>query len=94
VIVVKKKNGKFRFYVNYKLLNNITKKDNHLLPKIDEMLDTLQDAQWFITLDLALEHWQIKVKKKDKKKTAFIIKFGIYEFKVMSFELCNITANF
>src|SRR5271154_2135159 len=54
VVVVKKKNGKLRFCVNYKPLNDITKKDNYPLPHIDEILDSLHQAQWFTTLDLAL----------------------------------------
>jgi hypothetical protein len=94
VVVVKKKNKKFRFCVNYKPLNDITKKDNYPLPRIDEMLDALQDAQWFTTLDLASGYWQIKVKKEDQEKTAFITKFGTYEFKVMPFGLCNAPATF
>jgi hypothetical protein len=94
VVVVKKKNGKFRFCVNYKPLNDITKKDNYPLPRIDEMLDALQDAQLFTTLDLASGYWQIKVKKEDQEKTAFITKFGTYEFKVMPFGLCNAPVTF
>jgi hypothetical protein len=94
VLVIKKKNGKFRFYVNYKPLNDITKKDNYSLPRINEMLDALQDAQWFTTLDLASGYWQIKVKKEDQEKTVFITKFGTYEFKVMPFGLCNAPATF
>jgi hypothetical protein len=94
VVVVKKKNGKFRFCVNYKPLNDITKKDNYPLPRIDEILDALQDAQWFTTLDLVSGYWQIKVKKEDQEKTTFITKFGTYEFKVMPFGLCNTSATF
>ncbi|GBC25874.2 retroviral-like aspartic protease 1 [Rhizophagus irregularis DAOM 181602=DAOM 197198] len=94
VVVVKKKNGKLRFCVNYKPLNDITKKDNYPLPRIDELLDSLQDAQWFTTLDLALGYWQIKVRAEDQEKTAFITKFGTYEFKVMPFGLCNALATF
>jgi hypothetical protein len=70
------------------------KKDNYPLFRIDEMLDALQDAQWFTTLDLASGYWQIKVKKEDQEKTAFITKFGTYEFKVMPFGLCNTPATF
>ena len=44
VVVVKKKNGKFRLCVNYKPLNDITKKDNYPLPRIDELLDSLQNV--------------------------------------------------
>ena len=94
VVVVKKKNGKLRFCVNYKPLNDITKKDNYPLPRIDELLDSLQDAQWFTTLDLASGYWQIKVRKEDQEKTAFITKYGTYEFKVMPFGLCNAPATF
>ena len=94
VVVVKKKNGKYRLCVNYKPLNDITKKDNYPLPRIDEILDSLRDAQWFSTLDLASGYWQIKVKKEDQEKTAFITKFGIYQFKVILFGLCNAPATF
>ncbi|GBC39999.2 putative integrase core domain protein [Rhizophagus irregularis DAOM 181602=DAOM 197198] len=69
------------FCINYKPLNDITKKDNYPLPRIDELLDSLQNAQWFTTLDLASGYWQIKVRAEDQEKTAFITKFGTYEFK-------------
>jgi len=94
VVVVKKKNGKFRFCVNYKPLNDVTKKDNYPLPRIDEILDSLKDAKWFTTLDLASGYWQIKVREEHREKTAFITKFGTYEFKVMPFGLCNAPATF
>ena len=57
VVIVKKKNGKFRFCVNYKPLNDVTKKDNYPLPRIDEILDSLNGAQLFTTLDLASGYW-------------------------------------
>src|SRR5581483_1613593 len=85
---------KLRFCVNYKPLNDVTKKDNYPLPRIDKILDSLHEAQWFTTLDLALGYWQIKVCKEDQEKTAFITKFGTYEFKVMPFGLCNAPATF
>jgi hypothetical protein len=70
------------------------KKNNYSLPRINEMLDALQDAQWFSTLDLASGYWQIKVKKMNQEKTAFITKFETYEFKVMPFGLCNTPVTF
>ena len=58
---MKKKNRNYQFCVNYKPLNDITKKDNYPLLRIDEILDRLKDAQWFTTLDLTSGYWQIKV---------------------------------
>ena len=94
ILIVKKKNGQLRFCVNYKPLNDVTKKDNYPLPRIDEILDSLNEAQWFTTLDLASEYWQIKMRPEDQEKTAFITKYGTYEFKVMPFGLCNAPATF
>jgi hypothetical protein len=94
VVVVKKKNGKFRLCVNYKALNDVTKKDNYPLPRVDDIFDSLKGAKWFITLDLASGYWQIKVRTEDQEKTAFITKFGLFEFKVMPFGLCNAPATF
>jgi hypothetical protein len=91
----KKKNGKLWLCVNYyKPINDITKKDNYPLPRIDEILDSLKGAKWFTTLDLASGYWQIKVREEDWKKTAFITKYRTFEFKVMPFGLCNVLATF
>ena len=94
VVVIKKKNGKFRLCVNYKALNDVTKKDNYPLPRVDDIFDSLKGAKWFTTLDLASGYWQIKVRAEDQEKTAFITKFGLFEFKVMPFGLCNASATF
>ena len=94
VVLVKKKNGKLRFCVDYRRLNKITKKDAYPLPRVDEMLDTLSGSKWFSTLDLASRYWQIQIHPKDREKIAFTTKFGTYEFNVMPFGLCNAPATF
>ena len=52
-------------------MNDLTKKDAHPLPRIDDTLDTLGGAQWFSTLDLASGYWQVEVDPADREKTAF-----------------------
>src|SRR5437763_10347347 len=70
IVFVQKKGREMQFYVDYRKLNKITKKDNHLLPRIDEMLDKLEGSQWFSSIDLASTYWQVEMDEKDIKKTA------------------------
>ncbi|GBM89899.1 Retrovirus-related Pol polyprotein from transposon 297 [Araneus ventricosus] len=94
VVLVKKKNGEWRFCVNYRRLNKITKKDVYPLPRIDDALDCLAGAKIFSMMDLKSGYWQIEVDDKDREKTAFVTSDGLYEFKVMPFGLCNAPATF
>ena len=64
------------------------------MPVIDDLLDTFNSAQWFTCLDLASGYWQVAMDNKDKNKTAFTTKYGLYEFNVMPFGFCNAPATF
>ena len=92
--MVRKKDGSYRFCVDFRRLNSITKKDVHPLPRIDDALDTLSGSKWFSTLDLASGYWQVEMDPADKEKTAFITPFGLHQFRVMPFGLTNAPSTF
>ncbi|UYV65614.1 hypothetical protein LAZ67_3004865, partial [Cordylochernes scorpioides] len=94
VILVKKRDGKYRFCVDYRKLNNVTVKDVYPIPRIDEVMDTLQGSTHFSAIDLRTGYWQVEVEERDKEKTAFTTAHGLYEFNVMPFGLCNAPATF
>ncbi|UYV70530.1 K02A2.6-like [Cordylochernes scorpioides] len=84
----------FLFCVDYRKLNDVTVKDVYPIPRIDEVLDTLQGSKYFSAIDLKSGYWQVEVEEKDKEKTAFTTAHGLYEFNVMPFGLCNAPATF
>ncbi|UYV66855.1 hypothetical protein LAZ67_4003110 [Cordylochernes scorpioides] len=94
IILVKKKNGTFRFCVDYRNLNSVTVEYQYPLPRIDDCFDSLHGARYFTSLDLCSGYWQVEVEEQDREKTAFITPDGHYQFNVLPFGLCNGPATF
>eukprot|EP00794_Sanderia_malayensis_P015550 gene15550-biopygen13260 len=76
IVLVKKKDGSYRFYVDYRKLNGITIRDAHPLPRVDDLLDALNGSKIFSTLDLRQGYWQVSMDPQDSEKTAFVLYLG------------------
>lgn len=77
VVIVEKKDGMWRFRIEYRILNEVTEADAYLLPCIDENLDTLSGSQYFSALDLTSWYWQAPLDPGSQERAAFVTHRGL-----------------
>ena len=80
--------------VDYRALNRQTKKDVYPLPRIDDLLDKLLQATCLSAIDLASGYHQVRLAPGDCKKTAFVTRYGLFEYTVLPLGLCNAPSTF
>jgi len=94
IVLVRKKSGKLRMCVDYRLLNNRTIKDAYALPRVEEIFDCLH-GKYFSTIDMKSGYHQVELEEEHKERTAFTVgPLGFFEFNKMPFGLCNSPATY
>jgi hypothetical protein len=94
MIFIPKKDGTQRLCVDYHALNEVTVKNKYSLPRIDDLFDQLCGACVFSKIDPRSGYHQLKIRECNIPKTAFVSRYGLYEYTVVSFGLTNAPAYF
>ena len=94
LVVVKKKDGSNRMCVDYRQLNLVMVADPAPMSTAEDLFGKLGKCQYYSTIDLSKEYWQIPVAEEDIHKTAFVTPDGCYEFLRMPFGMKNSGAMF
>ncbi|MCO5564458.1 hypothetical protein L7F22_018119 [Adiantum nelumboides] len=94
IVIVPKKNGKLKVCVDLKKVNATTRKDHYPLPYLEHVLERVAGKEAYSFLDGYSGYNQITIALEDQAKTAFIIEFGVFAFRVMAFNLTNALATF
>ena len=94
IVLVRKKDGRLRFCIDFRLLNKHTVKDAYPMPDIDSLLLSLGGKKFLSAFDMDNGYHQIMMDPRDRSKTAFATLNGHYEWNVMPFGLTAAVATF
>ena len=94
VCLVKKKDGTYRFCVDYRRVNSVSKRDAFPIPDIHDALDHLRGSRYFATIDLLSGYWQLGMTDRAKERSAFCTRRGLFQFTRMPFGLAGAPASF
>lgn len=94
VLVPKPGEGSYRFCTDYRKINSITKADSYPVPRIDDCIDQIGDANFVTKIDLLKGYWQVGLTERAKAISAFVTMDGLYQYKVLPFGMKNSSSCF
>jgi len=94
VCLVRKPDGSFRFCIDYRRVNAVSRRDAFPVPEVQDALDSLRGSQYFATLDLLSGYWQLGMTDRARERSAFCTRRGLFEFVRMPFGLSGAPATF
>ena len=95
IVLVRKKCGALRIFIDYRQLNKRTIKDSYALPRIEELLDCLSGSKYLSVLDMKSGYHQVEIEEEHKPRTAFTVgPLGFWEMNYLAFGLCNAPSTY
>lgn len=94
ITLVPKRDGSWRFCVDYRKVNTVTRKDGYPLPRVDDCIEAVGQAKYITKLDCLRGFWQVPLSQRAKDISTFAVLGKTYAFQVMPFGLCNAPATF
>nr|GEV74254.1 reverse transcriptase domain-containing protein [Tanacetum cinerariifolium] len=85
---------RWRIFIDYRKLNDVTRKDHFPLPFMDQMLECLAGNEYYCFLDGFSGYFQIPIDPQDQEKTTFTCPYGTFAYRHMPFGLCNAPGTF
>ena len=89
VLIIKKLDNDLRIYVDYRALNALIIRNRNILLLIKNTLTKLYIIKYYIKFDIIVVFNEIRIKKENKKKITFFIKYELFEYIIISFKLYN-----
>ena len=85
---------RFRFCIDYRRVNAVSKKDAYPIPDIQDALDNLRGSRYFATIDLLSGYWQLGMTDRAKERSAFCTRRSLFHFTRMPFGLSGAPGSF
>ena len=94
VVLVPKKDGSIRFWIDFRKLNKVTEFDAEQMPNMEEVINKLSGHTYFSKTDLSKGYLQVELSNESNALTAFETPWGLFQFKAIPFGLVNAGASF